>query len=392
MQTETNETELTIDAYEPDQSAASTKTLIVPRETAGSEKLQLLSESVFENQQLSLFQRFLANTDEQRDRLSNAMDLWDSVPRYSVSRKAMNKARLEGEFLREHERTFQHRGRTYKMTILPARVIDLDGKYRHYYPSATEELIEDALRKIATEQKSGYFDRANHGSGARFTLHTLRKELKRRGHARSYQQIVLALNILSATTIQISLADPSGSGGEGMTRSTYLPHLAAVSRTKLRDDPDAKWVVQFHPLVTDSIDTVTYRQYNYALMMSHSTQLARWLHKQLVLKNTFAELHKAFEMRLKTIKRDSGLLEGYKRFRDGVDALEAAFKELQDRKILLRYKREDVTGPRGKLLDVIFDLYPNEDFVAEVKAANRRNSDAKKKAALPPPRPQRRSW
>lgn len=36
-----------------------------------------------------------------------------------------------------------------------------------------------------------------------------------------------------------------------------------------------------HPLVTQSIDSLSYRQYNYHLMMSHSTQLARWLHKIL---------------------------------------------------------------------------------------------------------------
>jgi len=105
-------------------------------------------------------------------------------------------------------------------------------------------------------------------------------------------------------------------------------------------------VVQFHPLVTDSIDQVTYRQHNYGLMMSHSTQLARWLHKQLVLKNTFAEMSRRFEMRLSTIKRDSGLLDGYKRSRDGVDALETAFAELTERGVLMSYKREDVPGPR----------------------------------------------
>ena len=374
------------------ESAVPTKkTAIVPRETEGSEKLQLLSDTEFQNRQLGLFQTFLANTDEQRDRLSNAMDLWDSVPRYSVSRQAMNKARIQGEFLREHEMTFQHRGRTYTRTIFPARVIDLDGKYRDHYPSATEELIEDALRKIATEQQAGYFDRPNHGSGVKFTLHALRKELKKRGHARSYQQIVLALNILSGTVIQISVKDAGK--GEGVTRSPYLPHLAAVSRSKLRDDPEAKWVVQFHPLVTDSIDQVTYRQYNYGLMMSHSTQLARWLHKQLVLKNTFAEMSRRFEMRLSTIRRDSGLLDGYKRSRDGVDALETAFAELTERGVLMSYKREDVPGPRGKLLDVIFDLYPNVEFVREVKAANKRKTDAEKKTHLPPPgRTEGRRW
>ena len=352
---------------------------IVPKETDGADSLRLLSETEFENRQLTLFQTFLANNDEQRDSLSNAIDLWDSVPRYSVSRQAMTKGRIAGQFLQKHETTFHYRGKTYTRTIFPARVVDLDGEDRDYYPSATEELVEDALRKIATDQQAGYFDRANYGSGVRFTLHTLREELRKRGHARSYQQIVLALNILSGTTIQIAAKDGQG---EGMTRSTYFPHLAAVSRTKLRDDPEAKWAVQFHPLVTQSIDQVTYRQFNYALMMSHSTQLARWLHKQLVLKNTFAELTKPFEMRYSTIKRDSGLLDGYTRSRAGIEALEAAFAELKERGVLMSYKREDVQGPRGKLMDVVFDLFPNGDFVREVKAANRRRAAGAKPVAI----------
>ena len=88
----------------------------------------------------------------------------------------------------------------------PARVEDLDGVTREYYASANEELVEDALRKIATEQQSGYFDKRNYRSGVVFTLYALREELRRRGHARSYQEIVLALNILLAATSKFALA------------------------------------------------------------------------------------------------------------------------------------------------------------------------------------------
>lgn len=121
--------------------------------------------SAFENAQLNLFQRFLANTDAQRESLSNAIDLWDSVPRYSISRQAMTKTRVNGEFLRKHELTFQHRGKVYTRVVSPARITDADGKERDYYPSAAEELVEDALRKIATEQQAGYFDRPAFTSG-----------------------------------------------------------------------------------------------------------------------------------------------------------------------------------------------------------------------------------
>jgi hypothetical protein len=334
--------------------------------------------TAYENTQLNLFQKFLANTDEQRDTLSNAIDLWDNVPRYCVSRQAMTRTRINGEFLRKHQLTFQHRGKTYTRTIYPARITDAAGKERDYYPSAAEELVEDALRKIATEQLSGYFDLPNYTSGVVFTLYALREELKKRGHARSYYEIVDSLTILSRSSIEIA---PHGEG-EAKIEATFLPSLAAVSRAQLRSDPDARWVVSFHPLVTGSIDKVTYRQFNYHLMMSHSTQLARWLHKQLVLKFTFAEMMRPFEMRYSTIKRDSGLLDEYKRERDSIEKVEKAFAELKERRVILDFKREDITGLRGKKLDVIFTVHPHMDFVRETKAANRRQMDSEKAVGI----------
>jgi hypothetical protein len=324
----------------------------------------------FENRQLHLFQTFLCNTKEERERLSNAIDFWDSVPRYSVSRQAMTKARVTERFLEKHTVTFQYRGRTYSRTISPARVTDLDGQQRDYYPSATEELVEDALRKLAIEQQAGYFDKTNYRSGVVFSLYALREELKKRGHSRSYQEIVLALNILSGSLIEIAGQDPEK--GEMLARSTYLPSLVAVSRNQLRNDPDAKWAVQFHPLVTGSIDKVTYRQFNYHVMMSHSTQLARWLHKQLVLKYTFADHMTPFETRYSTIKRDSGLLDAYTRERAAIEAVETALNGLKERGILSRCERTDITGPRKKLLDVVFKIWPAFEFVGEAKAANKR--------------------
>jgi len=334
----------------------------------------------FDNRQLNLFQSFLCNNDEERDRLSNAIDLWDNVPRYSISRQAMTKQRLSERFLEKHTAEFQYKGKRFTRTLSPARVKDLDGVERDYYASATEELVEDALRKLATDQHAGYFDKPNYRSGVVFTLYALRQELQRRGHTRSYQEIILALNILSGSVIEIVSDD----GGDFLSRSTYIPHLAAVSRTRLRNDPDAKWLVQFHPLITGSIDNLTYRQYNYHQMMTHSTQLARWLHKQLVLKYTFASLTAPFEIHFTTIKRDSGLLDAYARLRDAIAAVEEAFDELKQRDVLMSCQRTDVTGPRKKLLDAIFKLLPSVNFVAETKAGSKRIN-----LAIQPPKDRR---
>jgi len=345
-------------------------TLPVPVETKQVHQPPRTTE--FTNPQLSLFQDFLCNTGAERERLSNAIDLWDSVPRYSVNRKTANKAREIGAFPEAYMTTFHHRGRAYGCTVTPASVKDIDGNRGYFYPGATEELVEDALRKLATDQHAGFFDKPNYRSGVVFSLYALREELSKRGHTRSYQQIVMALNILSGSIIEIEARD--GDKGEAIVKSPYLPSLVAVSRKRLKDDPEAKWMVQFHPFVTDSINQVTYRQFNYHVMMGHTTQLARWLHKQLVLKYTFADYSKPFEVRYSTVKRDSGLLNSYSRERAAIEALETAFKDLQTQKIISAYERKDVTGPRKKLLDVVFKIWPSMEFIKEAKAANKRLS------------------
>lgn len=331
----------------------------------------------FKNTQLDLFQTFLCNNASERDQLSNTFDLWDSVPRYSVSRQAMTKLRTEQGFLELLKLDFNYKGVALKAIIQPARIEEANGSAADYYPSANEELIEDALRKIAADQNHGYFDKSQYRSGVMFTLHMLRQELKKRGHTRSYQQIILSLKILSGSVIELRAAD--GNSSDSFARSPYFPSIAAVSRKKLLDDPDARWVVQFHPLVTQSIDVLNYRQFNYHQMMAHSTQLARWLHKQLSLKFTFASLATAFEMRYSTIQRDSALLQNYTRERKAIEAVDEAFEELKAGGVLLMVKKSDLRGPRGKLEDVVYTLTAAPGFVTQMKAANKRLSQVEAK-------------
>jgi hypothetical protein len=42
-------------------------------------------------------------------------------------------------------------------------------------------------------------------------------------------------------------------------------------------------------------------------------------------------------------------------------------------------ERKNITGPRKKLLDVVFTIWPSFDFVKEVKAANKRQSNGAQK-------------
>ena len=335
----------------------------------------------FNNQQLSIFQEFLANTSDEKRRLGNAFDLWDSVPRYSISRKRQEELRLAGGFLPISIISFKYRSNEMRVHIRPAR-IELrykDGERTtetiEYYPAAREELIEHALRRIAVEQQSGFYDKSDFRSGCRFTLHQLRSHLASQGHSLRYDELTEGLDILSLSSIEIE-----GNGNQGevtYTRMNYISLLARVRRKDLDVDSDAKWLVQFHPLITDSIQNITYRQFNYKRLMNCRTQLARWLIGQLVLKYTQAALTNTFEMRYSTIKRDSALLEGYKRGRAAISALNEAWEEIKGLGVLTSFNKSEQRGIRGKLEDVIYTLHPSIQFTAEQKAANRRQKDGK---------------
>lgn len=338
-----------------------------------------IPERAFENVQLSLFQHFLANSEEQDD-FSNAIDFWDSVPRYAISKQKMNEARLPGGFLPIRMVDFHYRGKIYTAKIRPAQleIINENGQARGdsiaYYPSAREELIEHALRKLAADQQVGFFDKVDYRSGLRFTLYQLRRELEQQGHSLRYDELIEGLRILALSNIEI--VGQGKDDNECFGISPYLPALVGVNRREIDNDRKARWFVEFHPLVTDSINRLTYRQFNYERLMRCKSQLARWLLQQLVLKYTAASVANNFEMRYSTIKRDSALLDGYKRERDALAALDAAWEELKELGALYLIKKAEQRGLRNKLEDVTYILHPSLKFQTEQKAANRRNSDA----------------
>lgn len=336
------------------------------------QRMNLPATDTFKSVQLDLFQSFLCNNEVERDRLSNTIELWDSIPKYSLSQQAMNKIRTKEGLLPRLEKTFEYKNKEYKIRITAAIIDSEDEIGKAFYPSANEEIIEDALRKIAAEQYKGFYDKSEYKSGVIFSIHFLRNELKKRGHSRSYQEIIKSLNILSGSHIEIILPD-----SKGFARTNFLPSLAAVSKSKLQSDPSAKWIAHFHPLVTQSIDAISYRQYNYHQMMSHSNQLARWMHKRLSHNYVNASYSVPYKEWLSSIKKDSGLLE-YERSNDIVRKFEKAIIELINNSVLISFEKlEEKRGERNKILDVKYSLVPHSNFVKDIKAANKRKKESK---------------
>lgn len=333
-----------------------------------------LPPEALENAQLTLFQTLLTNTPQD---FSNAIDFWDGVPRYSLSRQKMNEIRLPGGFLPIRKLDFYFRGHTYSAEIRPARLVTQSAEgieqTIEYYPSAREELIEHALRKLAVEAQIGFYDNKENRSGLRFSLYQLRKELEKENHSLRYDELIEGLRILALSTIEFT-GKNDDSGNFGI--SPYLRSLVGVTRPEIESNPQARWYVEFHPLVTASIDRLSYRQFNYVRLMHCRSQIARWLLQQIVAKYTAASLTNTFEMRYSTIKRDSALLTGYRFERQAIAAVDAAWKELKDLGALYEVDKTEERGLRQKIEEVIYTLHPSHQFQSEQKAANRRANDA----------------
>lgn len=311
--------------------------------------------------QLSLFQTFLPDDDK----YSNTIEFYDAIPKYYPI-KHMGALRIGDTFLRVLTREFEHRGEAFKLTLRPARIVYKDGREQEFFPSFREEIVEEALRKIACDSLNGVF--LNEQAGVQFTLYALQKELKARGHALNLQELLESLKICNLASFTVEKA-----GGTAIIQSPLFPVLLIASKEDwLKHPKQAQCYVQFNPLVTASINHLSYRQYDYLTYMTYRHRLSRWLHKRLAHNYVQASMLDPYTINLSTILRDSGAYHsprGHNRTRE----VDAALHELKSKGIVMSVNEEFKRGPRNKILDATYTLLPDFGFVSEVKKANARS-------------------
>jgi hypothetical protein len=331
------------------------------------------SLKAFQAIEVNIFRDFLHNTYDELLSLSNTVKLWDCIPKYSLSQVEQNRMRSKDGQLPVYRKEFRFMDCDYCILITPAFLSIEDG--RAYFPSANEELVEDALRKMATLQNQCFFDKEKASCGITFTLHQLRTELKKQGHSRSYQEVVKSLLILARSDIEIYAKN---SGGQGFSIEKFIRISSFSSNTEL-DNSESRWVAFFHPLVYKAMNDIEYRQFNYRQMMQLKTHLARWLYKRLAYYYTNAAHTVPIKLSLAHIREESGMLER-SRSNDAIKELEAVFEVFMTIKVFNSFKRiKDIRGERNKVIDIIYEAHPHSDFIKSVKAANKRQSDGREK-------------
>ena len=266
------------------------------------------------------------------------------------------------------DRKFIHKGCEYTVKVSPAALQDASGRTIHYYPSQREEIVEDVIRKLASQKNGLFLDDA---AAVKFTLYEVREELLKIGHGYSTDAIKQAIEICSNTLIKIT----SKEGNEVSVTSTIFPFVGI--ETKKIDGGKNKVVVMFHPLVTRSINEGTYRLINYEQVMNYKMPLARWLHKRISHNFLQATPEHPYRIKLSTIIRDSGMKK-YQKLPNNIRQICKAMEEMVIGGALARYEQERIEEKR-KILDVIFSLYVSDSFRNDVKKANKANPNLQEK-------------
>jgi hypothetical protein len=300
---------------------------------------------------------FFIEQDEEDQKYSQSIELYDAIPKYYWGKQQ----RDDRGGLPILKRVFKHKNLEYEVQIRPARLI-IKGEEKHFYPGVREELVEDALRKIATE---GRVRKVENLYGLEFSLHELKKELDRTGHNYSKVQIKEALTICNGTGITL-ICKSGGNSIEMM--ETLFPSLILVSREKWIESKQ-RAVVRFNTLVTRSIEQRSFRQINYERSMKLASSLARWIHKRMSHNYRQAQsFQNTYTIHLSTIIRDSGIV-AYKRKSDSKKYVLKVLAELVKEDVIYKFDEENIK--KGRLLvDVKFILNPTMIFSGEMKRAN----------------------
>lgn len=342
-------------------------------QTAGKQKRKKKLEEYnqTEPEQLALVFRL---GEEEKEQYSNSIELYDFMPKY-----VWNKVeRIQGQFLSPIKRHFECRGEKYTLVIKPAS-IEEEGVFRHYFPSVREELVEDALRKIACENNGVFLDGE---SAVTFTLYSLKKELEDRKHGYNIVDIKKALYILSETHLELSTKD------EGMVmKSNMLQALGLQSKESWKGNgKKIKAFAIFNPLVTLAIKATKFRRQNYSICMSINNVIARQLYKRMVHHYTQASIvAEPYTILLSTMIRDFGLTQ-YSELRNNLREVTQALDYLiyteekhtdpteknKTIDIIQSYKVEKFinSSERSKLIDAKFIIKTSIAFNTEVRKAN----------------------
>ena len=303
--------------------------------------------------------------DTIRHNYSITTELYDTVPKYVFD--DIEKLRTKEGLLGSLTRNFVFRKKEMSLKIRPALVETKDGE-KAFYPSTREEIIEDVLRKFATDPNRNEFldDRLS----VRFSLYDLWKELKRIGHTYDYTQIKESLEILAFTNLEIISTDGELSFSSNMFE-TFGKVNCNEDEDKVNNEEYNKkiiYFVRFNSLLSEDVKNKTWQLINYEQCMSYKKNISRWLHKRISNMFLVGDIKIPYHILLSTIIRDSGMTE-YALISGNIRQIESCLEEMIKVGSIKKYKTEKIYDEHrtNKIIDAKFSLYISNSFYDDLR-------------------------
>ncbi len=334
-----------------------------PKKSSKSPKKRLDDFERSKPMQLELFESLLPN-DKQ---FSNTIEFYDFCPKYVYWRIE----RFQDKFFDRIERDFECRGTGYRLSIDPAKIKDSDGVVRDYFPGVVEELVEDALRKLAVDGHGLFLDDQ---AAVTFTLYELQQELAKTGHTYSLEQIKKALMVCVGTTIHLTTQT-----GETVFSDHLFETVGLNTREEWKGQGEkTKAFVRFNSLVTKSIKEGSWRQFNYEVSMRFKHIVSRQLNKRMSHNFTQANLAANYSISLSTMLRDFGLTT-YAYVRDNLRYVQKALDEMVEKRVIRSYEIKNIYDAerKNKLVDALIELKPDLNFANQTIRANVKQREVK---------------
>lgn len=199
---------------------------------------------------------------------SKSIEIYDSIPKYVWNRKKIKTNNASNAII---IRKTSIRGKKFLIKVKPAIIEKKNFKTILIYPGQREEIIEDALRKIAVDGNGKIIQGK---AGVIFTLYQLQKELIKTGHGYNLNEIKEAIAICRGATLECITED-----GRIFISSSFFPLIELRKRDNF--EQNTKCYVQFNPLVNSSIINCSFKQYNYTVCMQIHSPLARYIYKRM---------------------------------------------------------------------------------------------------------------
>ncbi|MGH1472647.1 MAG: hypothetical protein ACRBCS_15810 [Cellvibrionaceae bacterium] len=314
--------------------------------------------------QFELFQTFVTNDDAE---VSNAIELWEGIPKYFFTPQKMESLRTPKGHADPYKWDFNYNNLPCTVKIQPALLEQEDGSYKAFFPGVTEELVEEALKKVFIS-KGLHFPNESE-SWVRFSLNMIKRELRDCGRSRDISKIKTAIEIMSKCIITLYKENKE------VWTGSILQDLTTVGREDyLVNTTDSYHIARLPLFVSQGLNNLQYRQYNHRHYLSCDEQLSRWLYKLMINRYKQANPENTYHFKFSTVSRDSGLLQQANDRRNRTK-LNSALEELKEKDVLRefteRYHKE------GRMIvDVVYTVWPSDTFISEQKSAFKRSKDA----------------